>query len=62
MSGYEMPNDHDPEQKHFAVISLDLLRYMLAKAYEATPDAPTPVFVELMLADILEPHEKGTKG
>jgi hypothetical protein len=37
----------------FVVMSLSALRANLAEAYEAPRDTPTPVFVELKLADIL---------
>jgi hypothetical protein len=37
----------------FVAMSLTALRLNLAEAYEAPRDIPTPVFVELMLANIL---------
>lgn len=43
----------------FVIIRLDSLRARLAKAYEASPDTPTHVWVELELADILADAEAG---
>jgi hypothetical protein len=48
----EAENDENTEGP-FVVISLSALRLCLAEAYEATSDMPTPVYVELKLADIL---------
>jgi hypothetical protein len=37
----------------FVVMSLTALRLNLAEAYDAPRDCPTPVYVELRIADIL---------
>jgi hypothetical protein len=42
----------------FVVIRLASLRRCLASAYEAEHDVPTPVYVELKLADILAEVER----
>jgi hypothetical protein len=47
------PESDDNTQGPFVVMSLSALRINLAEAYEAPRDVPTPVYVELKLADIL---------
>ena len=53
----EAENDENTKGP-FVVISLSALRLCLAETYEAEHDVPTPVYVELKLADILAEVER----